>query len=64
MRSFLAVVDTGAITEAAARLNVTQPSLSRRIQSLEEDFGVTLLNRGRKGVTVTDVGELVAREGS
>ncbi len=62
MRSFLAVVDTGAITEAAARLNVTQPSLSRRIQSLEEDFGVTLLNRGRKGVTVTDVGELVARE--
>lgn len=62
MRSFLAVVDTGAITEAAARLSITQPALSRRIQALEEHFGVALLNRGRKGVTVTDVGELVARE--
>ena len=62
MRSFLAVVDTGAITEAAARLSITQPALSRRIQALEEHLGVALLNRGRKGVTVTDVGELVARE--
>ena len=62
MRSLLAVVDAGAITEAADRLGVTQPALSRRIRQLEEQLGVPLLARGRKGVSLTAVGDLVTAE--
>jgi len=62
MRSLLAVVDAGAITEAADRLGVTQPALSRRIRQFEEHLGVALLSRGRKGVALTTVGHLVVAE--
>ena len=62
LRSLLAVADTGTITGAARRLNVTQPALSRRIRQLEEHLGVTLLDRGRKGVALTAIGELVLPE--
>jgi DNA-binding transcriptional LysR family regulator len=62
MRSLLAVVDAGAITEAADRLGVTQPALSRRVRQLEAQLGVALLTRGRKGVALTTVGHLVAAE--
>ncbi|MCB1741131.1 MAG: LysR family transcriptional regulator [Gammaproteobacteria bacterium] len=62
MRSLLAVCDAGAITEAADRLGVTQPALSRRIQQLEEHFGVALLARGPKGVSLTAAGDQVAAE--
>lgn len=62
MRSFLAVVDAGAITEASERINVTQPALSRRIRQLEDHFQAELLSRGRKGVILTEIGRLVAAE--
>lgn len=63
MRSFLAVVDAGAITEASERIHVTQPALSRRIRQMEEYFQAGLLVRGRKGVALTEIGRLVAAEG-
>lgn len=62
MRSLLCVADAGTITEAADRLGVTQPALTRRIQQLEEHLGVTLLSRSRSGVTLTSIGELVVPE--
>jgi DNA-binding transcriptional LysR family regulator len=62
LRSFLAVADSGAITEAAERIGVTQPALSRRLQQLEDHLGVTLLARGRKGVQLTELGRLVHGE--
>ena len=62
MRSLLAVADAGTITGAAERLRVTQPALSRRIHQLEEHFGVELLIRGKKGVSLTPIGELVVPE--
>ncbi len=39
LRSLVAVADAGAITEAASRLGITQPALTRRIQHLEQEFG-------------------------
>ena len=60
LRSFLAVAETGAITEAAERIGITQPALSRRLQQLEDHLGVALLARGRKGATLTEIGSLVA----
>lgn len=62
LRSFLAVAETGAITEAAERIGITQPALSRRIQQLEQHLGVELLVRGRKGALLTEIGRLVHSE--
>ena len=62
MRSLVAVADAGAITEAASRLNLTQPALTRRIQLLEEEFDAELLSRSRKGAELTELGRLVERE--
>lgn len=62
MRSFLAVADSAAITEAAEKIGVTQPALSRRIQQFEEYLGVALFERGRKGAQLTEIGRLVRVE--
>ena len=62
LRSLLAVADAGTITGAAKRLSVTQPALSRRIRQLEEHLGERLLARGRKGVKLTPIGEMVVPE--
>jgi len=62
LRSLLAVADTGAITEAAERIGVSQSALSRRLQQLESHMGAALLVRGRKGVELTAIGRLVEAE--
>jgi DNA-binding transcriptional LysR family regulator len=62
MRSFLAVAESGSITEAAERIGITQPALSRRLQQLEDHLGVDLLVRGRKGAVLTEIGRLVQFE--
>ncbi|MES9823381.1 MAG: LysR substrate-binding domain-containing protein [Candidatus Thiodiazotropha endolucinida] len=62
LRSLLAVADTGSITEAADRIGLTQPALSRRLQQLEAFFGAELLSRGRKGAQLTEIGRLVESE--
>jgi LysR family nitrogen assimilation transcriptional regulator len=46
----------GSITKAAAELNVAQPALSRQIRILEEELGVVLLLRHRRGVKPTKEG--------
>jgi DNA-binding transcriptional LysR family regulator len=63
LRSFLTVAESGGVTAAATRLHITQPALSRRLQQLEEQLGAPLLDRGRKGVQLTELGRLVQREG-
>ena len=62
LRSFLAVADSGAITDAAERIGVTQPALSRRLQQLEDHLGVVLIERNRKGARLTEIGRLVFDE--
>jgi DNA-binding transcriptional LysR family regulator len=62
LRSLVTVADAGAITEAASRLGLTQPALTRRIQHLEQEFGAELLSRSRKGAELTELGRLVERE--
>lgn len=53
---------TGSYASAAQALRMTQPALSRSIQSIEADYGVRLFDRGRGGATVTEAGaDFVAR---
>lgn len=52
----VAVADTGRFGLAAARLNVSQPSLSAQIAETEADLGVRLFHRNRAGATLTSAG--------
>lgn len=56
LEAFIAVVETGSIGAAALRLNLTQPGVTRRVQSLEQTLGATLLDRRSKPPTVTAAG--------
>jgi DNA-binding transcriptional LysR family regulator len=53
---FVAVVDEGSFTTAAARLHVSQPGLSHQIQALERQLGGPLLERLPRGVRLTPAG--------
>ena len=53
------IVDLGSMRQAANRLNVTQPALSRPIAKLEKKFGRPLLIRSSRGVEPTEFGRLV-----
>jgi len=57
LKYFLRVAEEGSITGAATVLGIAQPALSRQIHLLEEDLGVTLFRRTRRGVQLTDEGE-------
>lgn len=56
LRYFLAVAQEENITKAADILHVTQPTLSRQMMDLERELGVTLMLRGKNGLTLTDDG--------
>jgi DNA-binding transcriptional LysR family regulator len=45
LRSFLAIYETGTLTEAALRLSTTQPSMGRHLRELEAQLGETLFTR-------------------
>ena len=57
LRNFTAVVDAGAIRQAAKNLNLSQSSVTKSIQQLEDDLGVELLHRGVHGVAPTEAGK-------
>ncbi|MEV5187088.1 LysR family transcriptional regulator [Streptomyces werraensis] len=57
LRSFVAVAERLHFGQAAAALHVTQPALSRQIQQLEHDLGVSLFRRSSREVALTPAGE-------
>ena len=59
MRTFLAVADCLNFTKAAERLYLSQPTVSRQIQSLEEECKTPLLVRTRKEVRLTPAGAIM-----
>lgn len=52
----LRAVDTGSFTKAAEELGYTPSGVTHMMNALEEDLGVTLLNRSRNGVSLTSAG--------
>jgi DNA-binding transcriptional LysR family regulator len=59
IRIFLAILDFGGFQRAAEALNLSQPTLTRRIQALEESFGTKLFDRTTRQVAPTRVGREV-----
>ncbi len=56
LRTFVAVVDSGSFSKAAAALGVTQPNVSNQITALEQSCGFRLLNRRSHNQSLTDAG--------
>jgi len=57
LRYFVAVAEQGSFVQAARRLRVAQPALSKQIRDLEGELGVTLFERLPRGVQLTRAGE-------
>jgi DNA-binding transcriptional LysR family regulator len=56
LEQFTVLAHHGSYTSAAAALHVSQPTLTRTIQSLEQSLQAKLLDRGRNGVALTEIG--------
>ena len=59
LRYLLALADHGSFGRAAAALAMTQPALSRSMQSLERQVGAALFERSKSGVVPTDEGRVL-----
>jgi DNA-binding transcriptional LysR family regulator len=58
LEDFVTLAATRSFSQAAERRFVTQPAFSRRIRSLENSLGLTLVNRARTPVELTEAGQL------
>lgn len=61
LKYFDAVARSGHFGKAAAHCAISQPALSMQVQELEKFLGVQLLERGRKGVILTEGGKEIAQ---
>ena len=59
LRMFIAVVESGSFSAAAAQLDCTQSRISHAVGSLEQELGVRLLLRSHDGSAPTDAGHRV-----
>lgn len=59
---FLSICNSGSFSEAAKRLYISQPTLSRRITALEEELGAELFARKSTGISLTPAGKVFYEE--
>lgn len=56
VQTFLAVAETGSLSEAARQLGISQPTAGRQVRQAEDVLEITLFNRQPKGLSLTDAG--------
>ncbi|SDI27710.1 LysR substrate-binding domain-containing protein [Alteribacillus bidgolensis] len=56
---FKTVIDSGSFTKAGEKLGLTQSAISHAVRGLESELELTLLKRGRSGVSLTSEGERI-----
>ncbi|HZL35870.1 MAG TPA: LysR family transcriptional regulator [Tepidisphaeraceae bacterium] len=57
---FHAIAEEGSVSRGADRLTVSQPAVSKQLRLLERALGTTLMERGPRGITLTESGDLLA----
>ena len=62
LKYVVAVAEARHFGHAAERCFVSQPSLSASVKNLEEELGVTLFERGKRGVFLTEAGEQIVAQ--
>ena len=60
LKAFLAVAGTGSFSQAANRMNLTQPAISKRVAQLEKQLGALLFDRIGRAVRLTEAGNSLA----
>jgi DNA-binding transcriptional LysR family regulator len=58
LKAFVAVAESGSVTEAANRLALTQSGVSRQIAAMEEEVGFALFDRVRGRLSVSQKGAM------
>lgn len=61
LEQLIALDDCGTLSEAAKKIHLTQPTLTRSMQKLENEIGVPLFNRDNKRIQLNENGKLLAR---
>jgi len=63
LRYFQVIAEEGQITKAAQRLHMAQPPLSHQLKLLEQELGITLVEREKRGIILTEAGHLLRNRG-
>ncbi|HCI7175194.1 TPA: LysR family transcriptional regulator [Acinetobacter baumannii] len=58
MRAFIKVIEAGSFSAVAKELHVSTSTIARRVSSIEESLGVTLLHRSTHNVSLTEAGQI------
>ena len=56
LRYVIVICEEGSLNKASEQLYIAQPSLTSAVQELEKELGITIFNRGGRGVTPTNDG--------
>lgn len=59
LQDVVTVAETGSLSAASRRLNVSQPTVGRRIEQLEQQLGAVLFTRTAQGLLLTELGESI-----
>lgn len=62
LRSLIGIAETGSLSGAARKLNLTQPALSASLRRIEEELGVKLVRRHSRGAVLTEEGKFVLQK--